>query len=127
VPTRKPAATKPPANLPPPIQLSPAPEFNCFSLAGCYFSWSWGSTLASNQYFQVQLVGPGNEHRGIHPPTKEYSLQTNWTVYQIVTDWCDANKYCHIQWVVAVVEWDGKDPSKIGRTLAESEKRWVKL
>jgi hypothetical protein len=75
----------------------------------------------------VQLVGPGNEHRGIHPPTKGYSFQSNWTVYQIIRDWCDPTKMCHMQWTVAVIEWDGVDPSKIGRTLAQAAPRWVWL
>jgi len=129
VPTRRPAptATKPAQALPPPVLMSPAPEFSCFNISGCNFTWSWGQTLADNQYFQVQLVGPGNEHRGIHPPTKQYSFQSSWSVYQIIRDWCDPNKMCHMQWTVAIIEWDGKDPSKIGRTLIEAEKRWVWL
>lgn len=122
----KPTATKA-ASYPPPTLLSPDPEFSCFNVHGCNFTWSWGMALADNQYFQVQLVGPGNEHRGIHPPTKSYSFQSNWSVYEIIPDWCDVNKMCHMQWTVAVIEWDGKDPSKIGRTLIEAPTRWVWL
>ena len=125
-PTR-PAPTATPANLPPPVLQSPAVDFSCFNAQGCNFSWSWGGTLAANQYFQVQLVGPGNEHRGIHPPTKQYSFQSSWSVYQIIRDWCDPSKMCHMQWTVVIIEWNGVDPSKIGRTLAEAAPRWVWL
>ena len=126
-PTKKPAPTKTPASLPPPVLMGPAEDFNCYNIAGCNFTWSWGGSLAANQYFQVQLVGPGNEHRGIHPPTKGYSFQSNWSVYQIIPDWCDRTKMCHMQWTVAIIEWDGVDPGKIGRTLAEAAPRWVWL
>jgi len=126
-PTKKPAPTKPPASLPPPVLVSPDAEFSCYNAQGCNFSWSWGRSLAANQYFQVQLVGPGNEHRGIHPPTKKYSFQSSWSVYQIIRDWCDPTKMCHMQWTVAIIEWDGVDPSKIGRTLIEAAPRWVWL
>jgi hypothetical protein len=125
-PTR-PAPTKTPASLPPPVLVSPDVDFNCFNIQGCNFTWSWGGSLAANQYFQVQLVGPGNEHRGIHPPTKGYSFQSSWSVYQIIRDWCDPTKMCHMQWTVAVIEWDGVDPSKIGRNLVEAALRWVWL
>lgn len=125
-PTR-PVATKTPASLPPPVLVSPDVDFSCFNAQGCNFTWSWGSSLAANQYFQVQLVGPGNEHRGIHPPTKGYSFQSSWSVYQIIRDWCDPSKMCHMQWTVAIIEWDGVDPGKIGRTLAEAAPRWVWL
>jgi hypothetical protein len=127
-PTAKPTA-KPttPASLPPPVLLSPNEEFSCFNAQGCNFSWSWGGSLAANQYFQVQLVGPGKEHRGIHPPTKGYSFQSSWSVYQIIRDWCDPSKMCHMQWTVAIIEWDGVDPSKIGRNLVEAAPRWVWL
>jgi hypothetical protein len=122
-----PTKTPKPAAYPPPILMSPPPEFNCFNQQGCYFAWSWGSALKANEYFQVQLVGPNKEHRGIHPPTKGYSFQSNWQVYQIITDWCDPNKFCHMQWTVAIIEWDGKDPGKIGRTIKEATPQWVTL
>jgi len=123
----KPAPTKTPESLPPPVLVSPAVDFSCFNAQGCNFSWSWGGSLAANQHFQVQLVGPGNEHRGIHPPTKGYSFQSSWSVYQIIRDWCDPSKMCHMQWTVAIIEWDGVDPGKIGRTLIEAAPRWVWL
>jgi len=128
-PTSKPAPTKTPANLPPPILVAPPEGFNCYNQrsAGCDFSWSWGSSLAANQYFQVQLVGPGNEHRGIHPPTKGYSFHSSNDVYKNITDWCDERYYCNIRWTVAVIEWDGVDPSKIGRTLSEAAARNIIL
>jgi len=127
--TKKPAPPKTatPVSLPPPVLMSPDVDFSCYNIGGCNFTWSWGGSLAANQYFQVQLVGPGNEHRGIHPPTKGYSFQSNWTVYQIIRDWCDPTKMCHMQWTVAIIEWDGVDPGKIGRTLAEAAPRWVWL
>ena len=126
---KPPTRTPTPASYPPPTLLNPPAEFNCYDQfgAGCDFSWSWGMALKTNEYFQVQLVGPSNAHRGIHPPTKGYSFHSSNDVYQIITDWCDPNKYCHIQWAVVVVEWDGVDPGKIGRTLAESAWRWIKL
>jgi hypothetical protein len=123
----KPAPTAPPASLAPPVLQSPSEDFSCFNAQGCNFTWSWGNSLAANQYFQVQLVGPGKEHRGIHPPTKGYSFQSSWSVYQIIRDWCDPSKMCHMQWTVAIIEWDGVDPSKIGRTLIEAAPRWVWL
>jgi len=123
----KPAATATSQALPPPVLLSPDVDFSCYNIGGCNFTWSWANSLAANQYFQVQLVGPGNEHRGIHPPTKGYSFQSSWSVYQIIADWCDPSKMCHMQWTVAVIEWDGVDPGKIGRTLVEAAPRWVWL
>ncbi len=115
------------AGYPAPTLLSPDPEFDCYNREGCDFSWSWGGTLGPDEYFQVQLVGPGGEHRGIHPPTKEYSFHANWSVYQIFADWCDVSQYCHIYWTVAVIQWDGKDPSRIGRTLVEAAPRSITL
>ena len=129
-PTAKPTSipkTATPESLPPPVLVNPPVDFSCYNAQGCNFTWSWGGSLAANQYFQVQLVGPGNEHRGIHPPTKGYSFQSSWSVYQIIRDWCDPTKMCHMQWTVAIVQWDGVDPSKIGRTLAEAALRWVWL
>lgn len=124
-PTTRPTATQ--ASYSPPVLLSPPEEFNCWLAGGCTFSWAWGMGLAPNQYFQVQLVGPGGEHRGIHPPSKGFTFTTDDSVYMIVTDWCNPGYFCHIQWTVAVVEWNGVDPSKIGRTLVEAVLRWVKL
>jgi hypothetical protein len=124
--TKKPATPKP-QTLPPPVLVNPPVDFSCYNAQGCNFTWSWSGNLAANQYFQVQLVGPGNEHRGIHPPTKAYSFQSSWSVYQIIRDWCDPTKMCHMQWTVAIIEWDGVDPSKIGRTLVEAALRWVWL
>ena len=124
--TKKPATPKP-RTLAPPVLVNPPVDYSCYNAQGCDFTWSWGGTLAANQYFQVQLVGPGNEHRGIHPPTKAYSFQSSWSVYQIIRDWCDPTKMCHMQWTVAIIEWDGVDPSKIGRTLVEAPLRWVWL
>jgi hypothetical protein len=128
-PTKKPAATKPPASLQPPVLVAPAEGFNCYNQReqGCDFNWSWSGRLAANQYFQVQLVGPGNEHRGIHPPTKGYSFHSSNDVFLIITDWCNKDYYCHIKWTVAIIEWDGKDPSKIGRTLKEATPRTITL
>jgi hypothetical protein len=125
-PTR-PAPTKTPASLPPPVLVSPDVDFSCYNIGGCNFTWSWGGSLAANQYFQVQLVGPGNEHRGIHPPTKGYSFHSSNDVFLIITDWCNKDYYCHIKWTVAIIEWDGKDPSKIGRTLKEATPRTITL
>lgn len=126
-PVPKPPATSTPQSYAPPVLLNPPPDFSCFNIQGCLFTWSGGGTLAPNHYYQVQLVGPNNEHRGIHPPTKGYSFQSDWSVYLIVPDWCDTGKMCRIQWTVAIVEWDGVDPSKIGRTLIRAEPRWVVL
>jgi hypothetical protein len=75
----------------------------------------------------VQLVGPGGEHRGTHPPTKLFSWDLGQNLYQMIADWCDPRKMCHMRWTVAVVEWDGVDPGKIGRTLVEAAPRWVNL
>ncbi len=125
--TPRPAPTATRASYPPPALLNPPEEFNCWLAGGCTFGWTWGMALAPNQYFQVQLIGPGNEHRGIHPPTKQFSFTSDDSVYMIVTDWCNPSYFCHIQWTVAIIEWDGVDPSKIGRTLIEAAPWWVKL
>jgi tRNA A-37 threonylcarbamoyl transferase component Bud32 len=132
--TPKPAATAtrkptPPKTLAPPVLTNPPEGFNCYNQRnqGCDFSWSWGGNPAANQYFQVQLVGPNNEHRGIHPPTKGYSFHSSNDVFLLITDWCNPAYYCHIKWTVAIIEWDGKDPSKIGRTLIEAPPRDVTL
>lgn len=119
--------TPQPATYSPPVLLSPAVDFSCYNLGGCLFTWAGSGNLAPNHYYQVQLVGPNNEHRGIHPPTKGFSFQSNWSVYQIIPDWCDVRKMCHMQWTVAIIVWDGVDPSKIGRTIIEAELRWVWL
>ncbi|MBN1661485.1 MAG: hypothetical protein JXA93_24040 [Anaerolineae bacterium] len=135
-PTRQPtqAPTKPP-NSPtpvpetyaPPNLINPPPNYNCYAERGCTFTWSWGGNLKADEYFQVQLVGPNNEHRGIHPPTKGYSFTSDESVYWIVTDWCNVNYFCHVKWTVAIVKWDGVDPSKIGRTIITAEPREVIL
>lgn len=125
-PVKQPTQPKP-VSYPPPVLVSPSPGFNCFNISGCHFTWSWGQSLRANEYYQVQLIGPANEHRGIHPPTKGFEFKSDYSVYEIVTDWCDKNKYCHVQWTVAVIEWDGKDPSQIGRTLVEAQWRQVIL
>jgi len=125
-PTRAPTATRTPAKTyPRPVLNSPDPNANCYDIRGCNYTWSWAGNLAPNEYFQVQVVGPGSEHRGIHPPTKGYSFKSDESTYWIFTDWCNPSYYCHIKWTVAIVEWDGKDPSKIGRTLVEAELRDV--
>ena len=128
-PTKKPATPKPPASLPPPALVGPAEGFNCYNQRGqgCDFTWSWSGKLAANQYFQVQLIGPNNEHRGIHPPTKGYSFHSSNDVFLIIADWCNVNYYCNTKWTVAIIEWDGVDPSKIGRTLKEATPRAITL
>jgi hypothetical protein len=98
---------------------------NVYNNKGATFSWSWGQSLKKNEYFQVQVIGPAEEHRGIHPPTKEYSFTSDKSTYMIFTDWCNPQYYCHIHWTVAVIEWDGKDPSKIGKTITEAPKREI--
>jgi hypothetical protein len=126
--TQKPAATQPAAKAyAPPVLVSPEPNYNCYTNRGCTFSWTWGGSLKANEYFQVQLVGPGNEHRGIHPPTKGTSFTSTEDVYLIITDWCNKDYFCSMKWTVAIVEWDGKDPGKIGRTIVEAQWREVTL
>lgn len=133
--TRAPVVKPPPSptNTPvpvvysPPSLLSPAPNANCWLDRGCTFTWTWGGNLKANEYFQVQLIGPNNEHRGIHPPTKGYSFTSDDSVYMIVPDWCNVNYFCHIKWTVAIIKWDGVDPSKIGVTIVEAEPRDVIL
>lgn len=127
--TPKPNPTNPPANYPPPALMAPPDGFNCYNQRGqgCDFSWSWGMALKANEYFQVQLVGPNNEHRGIHPPTKTYSFHSSNEVFLIIPDWCNVDYYCHIKWTVAIIEWNGVDPSKIGRTITEAAARNIIL
>lgn len=127
-PKPAPTATKKPTqpkNLAPPVLTNPPEGFNCYNQRdqGCDFNWSWSGQPAANQYFQVQLIGPNNEHRGIHPPTKGYSFHSSNDVFLLITDWCNPAYYCNIKWTVALIEWDGKDPSKIGRTLSEAKPR----
>lgn len=128
-PKPKPQATNTPqpASYGPPALLSPPEEFNCWLAGGCTFSWASGAMLAPNHYYQVQLIGPAGEHRGIHPPTKGFSFTSDDSVYRIVEDWCNPAYFCHVQWTVAIIVWDGVDPSKIGRNLVEAAPRWVKL
>jgi len=128
-PTSKPAPTKTPANYPPPILMAPPEGFNCYNQRdqGCDFIWSWGMALQAHEYFQVQLVGPNNEHRGIHPPTKGYAFHSSNDVFLIIPDWCNVNYYCNVKWTVAIIEWDGVDPSKIGRTIKEAAARNIVL
>jgi hypothetical protein len=105
--------------------LTPDAGTNCYVQGGCNFTWSWNGKLASDDYFQVQVIGPNNEHRGIHPPTKGNSFKNSESTYWIFTDWCDPSEYCHIRWTVAIIKWDGKDPSKIGRTIIEADPREI--
>ncbi|MBN1137624.1 MAG: protein kinase [Anaerolineae bacterium] len=129
-PTPKATATKKPPTpkaYPPPILTDPPVGANCYRQGGCTYTWTWSRSLAANEYFQVQLIGPGNEHRGIHPPTKGYSFTSDESTYWIVTGWCNPDYFCNLKWTVAVIQWDGKDPSKIGRTLIEAAPRDVTL
>jgi len=122
--TKKPA---PPKTYPPPILTNPPAGANCYDTRGCTYNWTWSGKLAANEYFQVQMIGPGNEHRGIHPPTKGYTFTSDETTYWILADWCNPSYYCNLKWTVAIIQWDGKDPSKIGRTLIEAPPRDVTL
>jgi hypothetical protein len=132
VPTKAPVKppntpTPVPSTYGPPALLSPAPNANCYREGGCTFMWGWGGALKADEYFQVQLVGPNNEHRGIHPPTKGFSFTSDESVYLIVADWCNVNYFCHLKWTVAIIKWDGVDPSKIGRTIITAEPRDIIL
>jgi hypothetical protein len=87
--------------------------------------------LQPNHYFQVQFIGgPNSEHRGIHPPTKDRSYTFTYPSDSasgnlgVAHDWCSVGIKCYLQWTVILVEWDGVDPSKLGRTLSEAEPRW---
>ena len=106
---------------------------------GEVFQWTWDGTLLADEYFQVQLICPNGSHRGIHPPTKElYTVQGGGLRY-IVQDCKGAQtrawdheswtptRNIDIEWTVAIVQWDGVDPSKIGATLAEAEARWLRI
>jgi hypothetical protein len=104
---------------------SPEPNVNCYQRGGCTFKWSWDRSPLSDEYFQVQMIGPNGERRGIHPPTKEYLLRSDESMYHTFVDWCDVKYYCHSHWTVAVIEWDGQDPSRIGQTLIEAPKREI--
>jgi hypothetical protein len=126
-PRQQASPTPQPASYGPPALLSPPEEYNCWLAGGCTFSWAAGAALAPNHYYQIQLIGPSGEHRGIHPPTKGFSFTSDDSVYMIVDDWCDVHYFCHVQWTVAIIVWDGVDPSRIGRTIIEAAPRWVKL
>lgn len=132
-PTRRPPATtapsqRPAVSYPPPVLLTPPLGYNVFFFGGCRFTWTWGSgSLKQDEYFQVQIIGPGDQHRGIHPPTKGYSFESDAFLYGIFTDWFDKRKYATAKWTVAVIQWDGEDPSKIGATLVEAEWRDITL
>lgn len=140
-PTARPrkTATPTPQTFAAPVLVSPVPEFVCYgpnlrrNIRGtfCPFSWSWEGTLPPNHYFQVQWIGgPANEHRAINPPTKDWSYtytypsDTYSALPDLVRDWCSSGHKCHLQWTVVLVEWDGTDPSRIGRILSEAEPRW---
>lgn len=106
---------------------------------GGVFRWAWEGTLGPDEYFQVQLICPNGSHRGIHPPTKDLLTVQGGGVRYVVQD-CKGTKtraWDHepwtpvrnipIQWTVAIVQWDGVDPSRIGATLAEAEPRWLRI
>jgi len=138
-PTRKPTArptktaTPTPAAYPPPVLLAPPDDHMCFQPpphdgVTCGFRWSWEGALGPDEYFQVQFIGANNEHRGVHAPTKELSytyIYSHWGGWS--ADWCDFAQPCRLQWTVVVVEWDGVDPGRLGRTLAEAAPRFFYL
>lgn len=106
---------------------------------GGVFRWTWEGTLGPDEYFQVQLICPNGSHRGIHPPTKDLLTVQGGGLRYVVQD-CKGAKtraWDHeswtpvrnipIEWTVAIVRWDGVDPSRIGATLAEAEARWLRI
>lgn len=108
-------------------------------VGGEIFTWDYSGELADDEYFQVMLICPNGEHRGIHTPTKDrYTIQGGSLRY-IVQD-CkgvqtraldygpfEPTQNIDIQYTVAVVKWSGEDPSIIGPILAEAEPEWIKI
>jgi hypothetical protein len=117
----------PKGRYPPPVLISPLVGHNAFNSGRTEFRWSWARELGADEYFQVQLIGPGGEHRGIHAPTKEYVHTADRNIYGLVTDWYNTRLYATSHWTVVVIRWDGRDPNKIGETLAEGEARRITL
>lgn len=106
---------------------------------GEVFTWSYDGELAEDEYFQVMLICPNGEHRGIHPPTKDYYTVQGGSLRYIVQDckgvqtrpWDHESfaptRNVDITYTVAVVKWDGKDPGKIGPILAEADPEPIKI
>jgi hypothetical protein len=112
---------------PRPVPIEPGVGYFVFDGGGAVFAWTWERELAADEYYQVQLIGPGSERRGIHPPTKQNHVVTDRFLYRLVRDWYSLREAASSHWVVVVVRWDGVDPSKLGETLIESEPRHIKL
>jgi len=107
------------------------------------FHWEWDGQLRADEYFQVQIISRTErnkgEHRGIHPPTKGYSLEVGQYLWGSFSDWDGAQEHrphplfqgseprVYADWTVAIIKWDGKDPSKIGPTIIEAEPRYIKF
>jgi hypothetical protein len=116
----------------PPILIDPGDGFGMYKFGQITtFRWQWDGTLKADEYFQVQIVSRDDqnrgEHRGIHAPTKEYTVTSNRDLWGHFRDWKGSEAMIHADWVVAIIKWDGQDPSKIGPTLVESEKRYIKF
>jgi len=110
-------------SYPTPVLVEPPLGYNCYIFGGCCFRWAWGGALKPDEYFQVQIIGPNNQHRGIYPPTKACFFQSNEMVYLIFQDWFDKRKFAKVKWTVAVIEWDGKDPSELNRYFFDALRR----
>lgn len=114
-----------------PVITAPTTNFNCYvDPGGCTFGWTYGGTLAPNQYFQVQafVLNSNQAGRGLHAPTKSMSVSLNGaTTFQLLRDICDAELFCGVNIRVAVVEWDGADPSRIGTVVALSDPIYVEF
>lgn len=106
---------------------------------GEIFTWEYDGELAEDEYFQVMLICPNGEHRGIHAPTKQrYTIQGDSLRY-VVQDCKGAQtrpwnhesfqpvENIDIQYTVAVIKWDGKDPSRIGPILIEADPVGIKI
>jgi hypothetical protein len=120
------------AGYPKPILLEPGEGFGMYVFGQITtFRWQWDGTLQPDEYFQVQIVSRDDqnkgEHRGIHAPTKECMVTSDRDLWGHFRDWKGAESTIHADWVVAIIKWDGVDPGKIGPTLVESEKRYIKL
>lgn len=114
-------------------------ESHTIPAGGEFFEWTWNRELAANEYFQVQLICPSGEHRGIHSPTKDSFTAQGGGLRYIVQDCKGAQtrawdyeswkpiRDIDLQWTVAVVKWDGIDPSLIGVALAEAAAQWIRI
>jgi len=116
---------------PGPTLVDPGPGSQCTQTSGrggCPFSWSWTRPLGTNEYYQLQFTIVGTDIvRGVEQPTRFTSTRLSGSPKWVFEEACPPDSKCSARWSVAVVMWDGADPSRIGCEVARSEWRDIDI